>query len=279
MAVKQFKPTTPSRRFYSVSDFSSLSKNSQPEKKLLAKKSRSGGRNNLGRMTAINKGGGHKKRYRIIDFKRSKIDIPGTVATIEYDPNRTARIALIHYTDGEKRYILAPDRLKVGQVISAGEKAEIKPGNSLPLRCIPTGESVHNIELKRGKGGQLVRSAGGSAQLAAKEGKYAFIKLPSGEMRKVLAECFATIGVVSNPEHKNIKLGKAGRSRWLGRRPHTRGVAKNPVDHPMGGGEGKSAGGRHPCTPAGKPTKGYKTRSNKRTDKFIVRKRQNKRRK
>ena len=279
MAVKQFKPTTPSRRYYSVADFSTLTKNKGPEKGLLAKKSRTGGRNNRGRMTAINKGGGHKRRYRLIDFKRNKRDIPGTVAAIEYDPNRTARIALIHYVDGEKRYILAPDRLKVGMTVSAGENAPIQVGNSLPLRAIPTGESVHNIELKIGKGGQLVRSAGVSAQLAAKEGKYAFIKLPSGEMRKILADCYATVGTVSHPEHKNIKLGKAGRSRWLGRRPHTRGVAKNPVDHPMGGGEGKSAGGRHPCTPKGKPTKGYKTRSNKRTDKFIVRKRQSKRRK
>jgi large subunit ribosomal protein L2 len=278
MAVKQFKPTTPSRRYYSVADYSALSKK-KPEKGLLAKKSRTGGRNNRGRMTNINKGGGHKRRYRLIDFKRNKRDIPGNVTAIEYDPNRTARIALITYVDGEKRYILAPDRLKVGMTVSAGEKAPIQAGNSLPLRAIPTGESVHNIELKPGKGGQLVRSAGTAAQLAAKEGKYAFIKLPSGEMRKILAECYATVGSVSHPEHKNIKLGKAGRSRWLGRRPHTRGVAKNPVDHPMGGGEGKSAGGRHPCTPAGKPTKGYKTRSNKRTDKFIVRKRQSKRRK
>ena len=278
MAVKQFNPTTPSRRYYSVADFTSISKK-KAEKGLLAKRSRTGGRNNNGRMTAINKGGGHKRRYRMIDFKRNKIGIPGTVTAIEYDPNRTARIALISYADGEKRYILAPDRLYVGQVISAGEDADILPGNALPLRAIPTGESIHNIELKRGKGGQVVRSAGTSAQLAAKEGKYALIKMPSGEMRKVLAECFATVGTVSNPEHKNIKLGKAGRSRWLGRRPHTRGVAKNPVDHPMGGGEGKSAGGRHPCTPSGKPTKGYKTRSNKRTNKFIVRGRQQKRRK
>lgn len=277
MAVKNFKPTTPSRRYYSVSDFSSITK-SKPEKSLLASRSRTGGRNNRGRMTNINIGGGHKRRYRIIDFKRNKIDIPGKVLAVEYDPNRTARIALIQYADGEKRYIIAPDKLTVGQAILSGEKAAIQPGNALPLKAIPTGESIHNIELKPGKGAQIVRSAGASAQLAAKEGKYVFIKLPSGEMRKVLAECFATIGVVSNPEHKNIKLGKAGRSRWLGRRPHTRGVAKNPVDHPMGGGEGKSAGGRNPCTPKGKPTKGYKTRSNKRTNKFIVRGRQQKRR-
>jgi len=277
MPIKQFKPITPARRFYSVADFSSISKK-KAEKRLVKKLTKSGGRNNLGRATNINRGGGHKRRYRVIDFKRENLNIPGIVASIEYDPNRTARIALINYADGDKRYILAPDRLKVGQQVIAGETAEILPGNSLPLSAIPTGESIHNIEVKRGKGAQLVRSAGGSAQLAAKEGKYALVKLPSGEMRKILAECYATVGVVSNPEHKNIKLGKAGRSRWLGRRPHNRGVTKNPVDHPMGGGEGKTSGGRHPCSPNGLPAKGYKTRSNKRTDKFIVRRRQNKKR-
>ena len=277
MALKKFKPTTPSRRFYTVSDFSNLS-SKKPEKSLIKKISRTGGRNNLGRMTNINRGGGHKRRYRDIDFKRQKFGVPATVAAIEYDPNRTARIALLHYADGEKRYILAPGKLRVGATVMNGEGAEVAVGNNLPLRKIPTGQSIHNIELKLGKGGQLVRSAGAAAQLVAKEGKYGLVKLPSGEMRKVLLECSATIGQVSNAEHQNLNLGKAGRSRWLARRPHTRGVAKNPVDHPMGGGEGKSAGGRHPCTPNGKPTKGYKTRHNKRTDRFIVRRRSKKNR-
>lgn len=277
MALRKYNPITPGRRFYTVSDFAEITR-SKPERSLVAKKTRSGGRNNQGRMTNINLGGGHKRRYRVIDFKRNKMDVPGKVAAIEYDPNRTARIALIHYLDGEKRYILAPEGLRVGQLIVASETADIKPGNSLPLKAIPTGEAIHNIELKRGKGAQLVRSAGVSAQLAAKEGKYALVRLPSGEMRKVFMDCYATIGTVSNAEHQNLSLGKAGRSRWLGRRPHTRGVAKNPVDHPMGGGEGKSAGGRHPCSPNGLPAKGFKTRSNKRTDKFIVRRRRKKRR-
>ena len=277
MALRKYKPTTPGRRFYTVSDFAELTR-SKPERSLLQKKTRTGGRNNQGRMTNINRGGGHKRRYRVIDFKRNKRDIPGTVAAIEYDPNRTARIALINYVDGEKRYIVAPRGLKVGQQVLAGERADIKPGNALPLRAIPTGEAIHNVELKPGKGGQLVRSAGGAARLAAKEGRYALLRLPSGEMRKVLMDCYATVGVVGNVEHQNLSLGKAGRSRWLGRRPHTRGVAKNPVDHPMGGGEGKSAGGRHPCSPNGLPAKGFKTRSNKRTDKFIIRRRSKKRR-
>jgi large subunit ribosomal protein L2 len=272
MGVKQFNPTTPSRRAYSVSDFTNVSKN-KPEKSLLVKLTRTGGRNTQGRMTDVNCGGGHKRRYRLIDFKRNKKDIPGKVTSIEYDPNRTARIALITYTDGEKRYILAPDRLKVGQTVMSGESAEILPGNALPLKSIPTGESVHNIELQPGAGGQLVRSAGNSAQLAAKEGRYATLRLPSGEMRKVLAECYATVGVVSNADNKNILVGKAGRSRWLGRRPHTRGIAKNPVDHPMGG---RTNGGKHPCSPSGVPAKGKKTRVNKRTQKFIVRRRQKK---
>ncbi|NBW40134.1 50S ribosomal protein L2 [bacterium] len=272
MALKKFKPITPGRRFYTVADYSEVS-SKKPEKRLLKKLSRTGGRNNNGRITNLNTGGGHKRRYREIDFKRNKDGIPATVAAIEYDPNRTARIALLHYADGEKRYILAPLKLRVGSKVMSGEAAEVQVGNNLPLRKIPTGQSIHNIELKIGHGGQLVRSAGVAAQLVAKEGKYAFIKLPSGEMRKVLLACSATIGQVSNSEHQNISLGKAGRSRWLSRRPHTRGVAKNPVDHPMGGGEGKSAGGRHPCTPSGKPTKGYKTRHNKRTDRFIVRRR------
>lgn len=272
MALKKFKPITPSRRFYTVADYSEVS-SKKPEKRLLKKLSRTGGRNNYGRVTNLNRGGGHKRRYRQIDFKRNKYGILATVAAIEYDPNRTARIALLHYADGEKRYILAPLKLCVGDKVMSGEAAEVQVGNNLPLRKIPTGQAIHNIELKIGHGGQLVRSAGVAAQLVAKEGNYALVKMPSGEMRKVLLECSATIGQVSNSEHQNISLGKAGRSRWLSRRPHTRGVAKNPVDHPMGGGEGKSAGGRHPCTPSGKPTKGYKTRHNKRTDRFIVRRR------
>ncbi len=278
MALKKFKPITPSRRFYTVADFSGLSKKG-PEKSLIEKHSKTGGRNSHGRMTNINKGGGHKRRYRVIDFKRNKYGVPGRVTTIEYDPNRTARIALITYADGEKCYILAPQGLTVGATIENGPNAEIRVGNSMPLAKIPTGQAVHCVELKVGHGAQLIRSAGASAQLAAKEGKYALLKMPSGEMRKVLLACSATIGSVGNAEHQNLTLGKAGRSRWLNRRPHTRGVAKNPVDHPMGGGEGKSAGGRHPCTPNGKPTKGYKTRHNKRTDKFIVRRRSNKKRK
>jgi large subunit ribosomal protein L2 len=238
---------------------------------LIAKASKTGGRNSYGRQTNINTGGGHKRRYRLIDFKRSKREIPGKVSTIEYDPFRTARIALITYADGEKKYILAPNGLVVGQQIIASEKADIKVGNALPLKAIPTGESVHNIELQVGRGGQIVRSAGTAAQLVAKEGRYVTLKLPSGEMRKVLAECYATIGTVSNTDHSNMTLGKAGRARWLGIRPHNRGVTKNPVDHPMGGGEGRSSGGRHPCSPTGVLAKGLKTRSNKRTNKFIVR--------
>jgi large subunit ribosomal protein L2 len=275
--LRKYKPTTPGRRFFTVADFSELSKKG-PQRSLLAKKINTGGRNNQGRMTNINKGGGHKRRYRVIDFKRNKIGVPGRVATLEYDPNRTARIALIHYADGDKRYILAPNGLKVGHEVITGEKVDIKPGNALPLRNIPTGEAVHNIELKKGHGGQLARSAGTSAQVAAKEGKYALLRMPSGEMRKVLMDCYATVGVVGNAEHQNISIGKAGRSRWMNKRPHTRGVAKNPVDHPMGGGEGKAAGGRHPCSPNGIPAKGFKTRSNKRTSKFIVRRRVKKRR-
>ena len=272
MAVKNYRPITPTRRFLTVADFSEITK-SRPEKGLLAKHSSTGGRNNYGRNTNINKGGGHKRRYRIIDFRRDKVGIKGTVAAIEYDPNRTSRIALVVYTDGEKRYILAPQGLTVGQVISAGPEAEIKPGNALPLKSVPLGENIHNIELKRNGGAQLVRSAGAAAQLVAKEGEYATVKLPSGETRKVSLECYASIGAVSNPDHQNVIIGKAGRSRWLNRRPHNRGVTKNPVDHPMGGGEGKSAGGRHPCSPSGLLSKGLKTRTNKRTQKFIVRRR------
>jgi len=272
MALKKFKPITPARRYYTVSDFSELSKK-KPEKRLVKKKSRTGGRNVYGRSTNINTGGGHKQKYRIVDFRRDKHGVPGKVAALEYDPNRTTHVALIHYADGDKRYILAPQGLKVGTTIMSGPTAEISVGNAMPLRNIPTGQSLHNIEMKIGKGGQMVRSAGSSAQLAAKEGRYATLKLPSGEMRKILLDCYATIGVLGNSDHQNLSIGKAGRSRWLGRRPHTRGVVKNPVDHPMGGGEGKSSGGRHPCTPSGKPTKGFKTRSNKRTDRFIVRRR------
>jgi large subunit ribosomal protein L2 len=273
MALKLFKPVTASRRYFSSSDFKEITKGAEKPRKLMGKKVRSGGRNSYGRMTNINIGGGHKKRYRIIDFKRDKLEVPGIVDSIQYDPNRTSRIALINYKDGEKRYILAPIGLEVGQTISAGEQAEIKPGNALPLRKIPTGVAIHNIEIKVGRGAQLVRSAGTSAQVVAKEGNYVLIRMPSGEMRKILQDCFASIGQLSNIENKNISIGKAGRSRWLGIRPHNRGTSKNPVDHPLGGGEGKSKGGRHPVSPTGVPTKGYKTRTNKRTSKFIVRKR------
>ncbi len=275
MAVKAFKPTSPGKRFQTVSDFAEITTD-RPEKSLLAPLKKTGGRNCFGRITARHIGGGHKRRYRIIDFKRNKRDIPARVASIEYDPNRTSRIALLHYVDGEKRYILAPLDIKIGDEIEAGENVEIKPGNALPIRKIPIGSLIHNVELKIGKGGQLIRSAGSSAQLVAKENKYAHIKMPSGELRLVHVDCYATIGQVSNADHSNISLGKAGRKRWLGKRPRVRGVAMNPVDHPMGGGEGRSSGGRHPCTPWGKPTKGYRTRKNKFTDKFIVRRRNKK---
>lgn len=273
--MKKFNPITPSRRQYSVLDFSGLSKK-KPERGLIRKYSKSGGRNNLGRETDINMGGGHKRRYRIVDFKRDKIGIPGKVAALEYDPNRTANIALIHYVDGEKRYIIAPNGLAVGTMVSSGPNAEIATGNALPLRNIPVGQSIHNIELKLGRGGQLVRSAGGAAQLMAKEGDYAQVKMPSGEVRQILLDCFATIGQIGNIELRNIEIGKAGRSRWMGRRPHNRGVTKNPVDHPMGGGEGKTSGGRHPCSPTGVKAKGFRTRKNKRTQKFIVKTRHSK---
>jgi len=271
MAVKQYKPTSAARRFQSVSDFSEVSKK-KPERSLLAPLRKSGGRNNRGRITSFQRGGGHKRRYRIIDFRREKDGVVAKVAAIEYDPNRSARIALLHYHDGEKRYILAPVGLGVGDPVMSGEEADIKPGNTLPLRNIPLGTMIHNVELKIGKGGQLVRSAGASAQLMAKEGAYASIKLPSGEVRLVHQQCRATIGQVGNPDHQNISLGKAGRSRWLGRRPHVRGVAMNPVDHPMGGGEGRGKG-NHPQSPWGVLAKGYKTRHNARTDKYIVQKR------
>ncbi len=275
MAIRQLKPTNPASRFQTVSTFEELTSH-KPHKALTQGKKRSGGRNNKGRTTIWFRGGGHKQRYRVVDFKRDKHGVPAKVASIEYDPNRSARIALLHYADGEKRYILWVVGLEVGATVSAGEDAEINVGNALPLHKIPLGTVVHNIELKIGKGGQMVRSAGAGAQLMAKEGAYAQVRLPSGEVRKVHLNCYATIGQVGNVDHENASLGKAGRKRWKGRRPHNRGVTMNPVDHPMGGGEGRSSGGRHPCTPWGKPTKGYKTRNNKRTDGMIVRRRKKK---
>lgn len=272
MGIKSFKPTSAARRFYTVSDFKEITK-SEPERSLIEKQTSTGGRNNNGRITSRFRGGGHKQRYRLVDFKRDKIGIPATVAAVEYDPNRTARIALLHYADGEKRYILAPDGLEVGATVISSRNADIKPGNSLTLRFIPPGTPIHNIELRKGKGGQLVRSAGVAAQLMAKDGDYAQVRLPSSEIRRVHLDCRATVGQVSNIEHANISIGKAGRSRWLGRRPHNRGVTMNPVDHPMGGGEGRTSGGRHPCSPWGQLSKGLKTRNNKRTDGMIVRRR------
>ena len=272
MPVKKFKPTSPGRRFQSVLDHSDITRVA-PVKRLLRPSPKSGGRNNYGRMTMRRRGGGHKRRYRLVDFKREKVGVPGMVEAIQYDPNRTARLALIKYADGDRRYILAPWRLTVGAKVTAGAEADIQPGNTLPLSAIPLGSIVHNIELRPGKGGQLVRSAGAQAQLMAKEGGYAQVKLPSGEIRLILLTCRATLGQVGNLDHENVSLGKAGRSRWLGRRPKVRGVAMNPIDHPMGGGEGKSSGGRHPCTPWGKPTKGYKTRRKKASDAYIVRRR------
>ena len=272
MGIKSYKPTSPARRFYTSTDFVEITK-SKPERSLVEHQSATGGRNNQGRITSRFRGGGHKQRYRIVDFRRDKIGVPATVAAVVYDPNRTARIALLHYADGEKRYILAPDGITVGQVVLASRNADIKPGNSLTLRHIPPGTSIHNVELKKGKGGQLVRSAGTAAQLMAKDGDWAQVRLPSGEIRKVHLDCRATIGQVSNIEHGSVTLGKAGRARWLGRRPHNRGVTMNPVDHPMGGGEGRSSGGRHPCSPWGQLSKGLKTRKNKRTDGMIVRRR------
>lgn len=269
MAIRSFKPTSAGRRAANGSDFAELTTRT-PEKSLLEAASKTGGRNNYGRITSRFRGGGHKQRYRVIDFKREKIGVPALVAEIEYDPNRTARLALLHYADGEKAYILAPDGLNQGDTVLSSKNADIRPGNSLPLQYIPTGTLIHNIEMRVGKGGQLVRSAGVSATLMAKDGDYALIKLPSGEVRKIHIKCRATIGQVSNSEHKNIKLGKAGRSRWLGWRPHNRGVTMNPVDHPMGGGEGRTSGGRHPCSPWGQLSKGLKTRKNKRTDSMIV---------
>jgi len=269
MGIRAYKPTSPARRFYTVSDFAEITTD-VPQRKLMEPKPRTGGRNHYGRITTRFRGGGHKQCYRIIDFKRDKIGVPAKVAEIEYDPNRTARIALLHYADGAKRYILAPDGLKQGAIVISSRNADIVAGNSLPLGVIPAGTMVHNVELRKGKGGQLVRSAGVAAQLMARDGQYAQVKLPSGEVRKVHIECRATVGQVSNLEHQNISLGKAGRTRWLGRRPHNRGVTMNPVDHPMGGGEGRTSGGRHPCSPWGQLAKGLKTRNNKRTDSMIV---------
>ena len=275
MGIRQIRPINASSRFQSYPDFAEITA-ARPVKSLTTGKSRTGGRNNRGQITSWFRGGGHKRRYRQIDFRRDKHGVPGKVATIEYDPNRSARIALVHYADGEKRYILAPEGLRIGMEVVAGEDAEVNVGNALPLRRIPLGTMIHNVELKHGKGGQMVRSAGAAAQLMAKEGTYAQVKLPSGEVRRVHVDCYATVGQVGNVEQENTSFGKAGRVRWLGRRPHNRGVSMNPVDHPMGGGEGKTSGGRHPCTPWGVPTKGFKTRNNKRTDAMIVRRRDRK---
>ncbi len=276
MGIKSNKPTSPGRRFQTTSTFDDIT-STKPERSLTKSLNRSGGRNALGRMTVRHRGGGHKRRYRVIDFKRDKDGIPAKVASIEYDPNRAANIALLHYADGEKRYILAPIKLQVGDHIISGPDAEIKTGNAVPLRNIPLGTNIHNVELHPGHGGQMARGAGSYARLMAKEGKYAQIKLPSGEVRMVLLDCKATIGQVGNLEHENISIGKAGRNRWLGKRPKVRGVAMNPVDHPHGGGEGKSSGGRHPVTPWGVPTKGFKTRKRKPSDRLILKKRKSRR--
>ena len=272
MATKNYKPTSPGIRFQSHASFDAITK-SKPEKSLTKGKPKTGGRNSIGRITSRFIGGGHKQKYRDIDFKREKHGIPAKVAAIEYDPNRTAYIALLHYADGEKRYILAPSGLEVGTSITSGPEADILVGNALPLAKIPLGTTVHNIELKEGKGGQMARSAGTFAQLMAREGEWATLRLPSGEMRKVHSRCYATIGQVGNLEHENVSIGKAGRTRHLGKKPHNRGVSMNPVDHPLGGGEGKTSGGRHPVSPWGQPSKGYKTRRNKTTTKFIVKRR------
>jgi large subunit ribosomal protein L2 len=273
MAIKKYRPTTPGTRFRSVSTFGEITKTT-PEKSLLAPVKSSGGRNNHGRITQRFAGGGHKRRYRIIDFKRDKHGIPAKVFSIEYDPNRTCRIALLHYADGEKRYILAPDGLKVNDIVTSGPGSDIKVGNALIIKELPLGSFLHNVELKPGKGGQLGRSAGCSLQLMAKEGEYAQLKMPSGEVRMIRLECMATYGVVGNSDHENISLGKAGKSRWLGRRPHVRGVAMNPVDHPMGGGEGKTSGGGHPVSPWGQKAKGLKTRKRKKvSNKYIIKRR------
>ena len=276
MPLKTFRPTTPSQRQLVQTDRGTLHKG-DPVKALTKGLTKSGGRNNRGRVTARRRGGGHKRRYRIIDFKRKKFDVVATVKRLEYDPNRSAHIALVKYDDGEQAYILAPQRVGPGDTVVASEKVDVQPGNAMPMRNIPVGTVIHNIEMKVGKGGQIARSAGTYAQLVGKDSGYALLKLGSGEQRMIRAECMATIGAVSNPDQKNINLGKAGRKRWLGKRPQVRGVAMNPVDHPHGGGEGRTSGGRHPATPWGKPTKGKRTRSNKRTDRLIMRRRHKKR--
>jgi large subunit ribosomal protein L2 len=274
MGVKKLKPTSPGRRFQTVSDFETITK-SKPEKSLLAKQKRSSGRNAKGRITSRHRGGGHKRRYRVIDFRRTKDGVPAKVAAIEYDPNRNARIALLHYVDGEKRYILAPLKIEVGDMLESGSGAEIRPGNALPLRNIPTGTIVHAVELRPGGGAKMGRSAGTAIQLMSKEGNYALLRLPSGEMRRVLLDCRATVGQVGNTDAELVKIGKAGRSRWKGVRPQSRGVVMNPVDHPLGGGEGRSSGGRHPVSPWGKP-EGRTRKKNKASDKYIVRRRSKK---
>ncbi len=269
MPIKSYRPTTPTRRFQTVVSREDITKD-RPEKSLIESKQRTGGRSSTGRVSSRFIGGGHKQAYRIIDFKRDKVGVAATVAAIEYDPNRTARIALLHYVDGEKRYILQPDGLKVGQKVMSGPNADILIGNALPLKNIPQGTVVHNVELRPGKGAQMARSAGTQVQLISREGDVALLKLPSGEVRRVPVDAMATIGQVGNVDHENVSLGKAGRKRWMGKMPHNRGVSMNPVDHPHGGGEGKTSGGRNPVTPWGQPTRGYKTRNNKRTDRFIV---------
>jgi len=276
MPIRKHKPTSPGRRFQTVQVFDEITA-TKPHKPLTEPLRRSGGRNNAGHLTVWWRGGGHKRLYRVIDFKRSKRDIPAKVLTIEYDPNRSARIALVAYADGEKCYILQPVGIKVGDTIIAGDHVDILPGNALPLKNIPLGTMVHNVELRPGKGGQIARSAGSAVQVVAKEGDYVSVKMPSGEVRRIHRQCVATIGQVGNLEFENVSDGKAGRSRWRGKRPHVRGVAMNPVDHPLGGGEGKAAGGRHPVSPWGMPTKGYKTRNNKSTDRFIVQRRSKRR--
>jgi large subunit ribosomal protein L2 len=272
MALKKYKPNTPGQRGLVLVDRSQLWKG-KPEKKLTEGLSSKGGRNNLGRVTARRRGGGHKRTYRLVDFKRRKYDVSATVERLEYDPNRSAFIALLHYEDGEISYIIAPQRVSVGDQVISGRHVDVKPGNAMPLASIPIGTIVHNVEMKPGKGGQIARAAGAYVQLVGRDQGYALLRLKSGEQRMVHAECMATVGAVSNPDHSNIKLGKAGRNRWLGKRPSVRGVAMNPVDHPHGGGEGRTSGGRHPVTPWGKPTKGKRTRSNKSTDKYILRSR------
>jgi large subunit ribosomal protein L2 len=275
MGIKTYRPYTETRRFQTGLTFEELT-TSRPHKPLVEPKRRISGRNNQGELTIWRRGGGHKRQYRIVDFRRNKTGVPARVATVEYDPNRSAFIALLHYEDGEKRYILCPNGLKVGDRVVSGPEADIVVGNALPLRNIPSGTLLHNIELHLGRGGQLVRSAGGSAQLLSKEGDYALVRLPSGEVRRIHIDCMASIGQVGNVDHENLSIGKAGRRRWMGIRPTVRGVAMNPVDHPLGGGEGRTSGGRHPTTPWGKPTRGYKTRHNKQTDRLIVRRREKK---